>query len=372
MKKILHISKFYYPYFGGIEDVVYNIVNELREQFEQRVICFNHERTGTIRTLDNGVEIVRVNAPVIVASQPISFSYIHQLRKEIRSFRPDVIHVHFPNPLVAFYLSLMPMRHTKLIIHWHADVIGKNFLYNLYKPIEHKLLKRADAIITTSKQYIERSAPLQAFKDKIHILPNIVNEEKMRLAVGEEAEVQAIQKRYEEKKIVLFIGRHVEYKGIPLLIRAARFLDDDCVVLIGGTGELTQTLKQKAQAMQDKIFFLGRLPSQEMKYFMHAASVFAFPSIDRREAFGVVLAEALYCGTPAVSFRIAGSGTTWVNQNGKTGIVVETMDAKKYAEAINTLLRDDKLRKQYGQNAEEWVRANFLKDKIQMLSKLYN
>ena len=105
---------------------------------------------------------------------------------------------------------------------------------------------------------------------------------------------------------------------------------------------------------------------------MYAASVFAFPSIDRREAFGVVLAEALYCGIPAVSFRIEGSGTTWVNQNGKTGIVVDRKDPKPYAEAINSLLRNEQLRKQYGENAKQWVRANFLKDKIQTLSKLYD
>lgn len=372
MKKILHISKFYYPYFGGIEDVVYNIVDELRHQYEQRVICFNHERTGTIRTLDNGVEIVRVNAPFIIASQPISLSYLGQLRKEIQSFRPDVIHVHFPNPLVTMYLMLIDLQGAKLIIHWHADVIGKSVLYRLCQPMERKALKRADAIIATSKQYVEQSQPLQAFKDKISILPNIVNEEKMRLLAGEEGKVQGIRDLYPGKKIVLFMGRHVEYKGIQFLIKAAKWLDEDCIVLIGGTGVLTQALKQKALPLKDKIQFIGRVPSQEMKHYMYAASVFAFPSIDRREAFGVVLAEALYCGIPAVSFRIEGSGTTWVNQNGKTGIVVDRMDAKPYAEAINSLLRNEDLRKQYGENAKQWVRANFLKDKIQTLSKLYD
>lgn len=371
MKKILHISKFYYPYFGGIEDVVYNIVGKLRNQYEQRVICFNHERTGTIHTLDNGVEIVRVNAPFIVASQPLSLSYIWQLKKEIQTYRPDVIHVHFPNPLIALYLMMLNLHQVKLIVHWHADVIGKSVLYKLYKPLERKVLQRADAIITTSPQYIEGSLPLQPFTNKIQILPNIVNEEKVALLSEEENEVQQIRERYAGKKIVLFMGRHVEYKGIRYLVQAAQWLDDNCVVLIGGTGELTQELKQQAQALSDKIHFLGRLPSIEMKYHMYAATVFAFPSIDRREAFGVVLAEALYCGTPAVSFHIEGSGTIWVNQNGKTGIVVDTFDAKRYAEAINTLLRDEKLCRQYGAAAKLWVRDNFLKDKIQTLSQLY-
>ena len=371
MKKVLHISKYYYPYFGGIEDVVYNIVDELRAQYLQRVICFNHDRTGTIRTMDNGVEIVRVNTPFVIASQPISFSYLWYLRKEIQTFQPDVIHVHFPNPLITMYLWMLDLHGAKLIIHWHADVIGKSALYKLYRPLERKALQRADAIIATSQQYIEKSKPLQDFRDKIIILPNIVNEEKMRLLVGEEQEVQRIREQYAGKKIVLFMGRHVEYKGICHLLQAAQYLDDDCLVLIGGTGELTQVLTQKAKTLKDKVRFIGRLPGLEMKYHMYAASVFAFPSIDRREAFGVVLAEALYCGLPAVSFNIEGSGTTWVNQNGQTGIVVDTMDAKLYAEAINTLLRDEPLRLQYSEAAKQWVRENFLKDKIQIISKIY-
>ena len=370
MKRILHISKFYYPYFGGIEDVVYNIVGELRDKYIQRVICFNHERTGTVRTLDNGVDIVRVNAPIVIASQPISFSYYRCLRKEIQAFCPDVIHVHFPNPLIGLYLLAMPIK-AKLVIHWHSDIIGKNSLYSLYQPFERRLLERADAIITTSPQYGEYSKPLQPFTEKIHILPNIVNEEKMRLMAGEEPEVQRIRDTYAGKKIILFMGRHVAYKGICHLIKAAQWLDDDCVVLIGGTGDLTHTLKQKAHNVKDKVHFIGRLPSLEMKYHMYAASIFAFPSIDRREAFGVVLAEALYCGLPAVSFNIPGSGATWVNQNGQTGIVVESIDDKQYAEAINTLLRDEPRRQLYGKQAKEWTRENFLKDKILTLTDIY-
>ncbi len=373
MKKILHISKFYPPYYGGIEDVVYNIVSEFRNSaYEQRVICFNHEKGGTIRTNENGIGIVRVKTPFTIASQPISLSYLWQLKKELQTFKPDIIHVHFPNPLIAVYLLLLSLHHIKVIIHWHADIIGKNMLYWTIKPFERRALQRADVIITTSEQYIELSKPLLPFKDKIRILPNTINEEKLQLQPGDNDTIAHIRSRYNGKKIVFFVGRHVPYKGIDLLIKATRYLPENCVVVIGSTGEQTAYLQELAQPYGEKIQFVGRLTDTEMRCYLYAADIFAFPSIDRREAFGVALAEALYCGTPAVTFRINGSGVTWVNQDKKTGIIVDEIDEKHYAEALNVLLADEALRIQYGQTAQEWVRAHFLKNRIDSLSELYD
>ena len=370
MKKILHISKFYYPYFGGIEDVVHSIVTEMEGKYEQHIICFNHEKSGTIRTTQNGVEVIRVSAPLTLASQPLSLSYYTKLREEIETFQPDVIHVHFPNPLIGVLLLSMPI-HAKLIIHWHSDIIGKGCLYALYRRWEKRILERADAVIATSEQYVEKSIPLQAYKKKIHILPNIVNEEKLQLQSGDEAMIRNIREQYKGRKIVLFVGRHVPYKGIDILIQATSFLPNDCVVLIGGTGEQTANLQQQALPLGEKVQFLGRLQDKELRCYLHAADVYAFPSIDRREAFGVALAEALYCGLPAVSFDIAGSGSIWVNQDGQTGIIVPQQEAQAYAQAITDLLRDEKRRNQYGAAAQRWVREHFLKDQIQKLPTIY-
>lgn len=370
MKKILHISKFYYPYFGGIEDVVFSIVSELKDKYEQHIICFNHEKTGTIRTTNNGIEVIRVSAPVTIASQPISPSYYRILREEIKKFKPDIIHVHFPNPLIGICLLTMPIK-AKLVIHWHSDIIGKNTLYRLYRHWEKRILERANAIIATSEQYIEQSEPLKPFVYKIHILPNIVNEEKLQLQTGDEIIIKSIQEQYGNKKIVLFIGRHVPYKGIDYLVKAAPFLPEDCVILIGGTGELTESLQQLAQPYGEKVQFLGRLQDREMRCYLRAATVFAFPSVDRREAFGVALAEALYCGVPAVSFQIAGSGSIWVNQNKKTGIVVDNINPSAYADALLLLLENDNIRVQYSLEATKWLKTHFLKNQIQTLPIVY-
>ena len=371
MKKILHISKYYYPFHGGLEDVARSIVVEIRERHEQRVICFNHTHTGTTRSMEDGVEVVRVNAPFILSSQPISLFFLRILRNEIRAFQPDIIHVHFPNPLIGMYLLLLPLDGIRLIIHWHSDILGKRGLYTFYRPWERRILQRADTILVTSPQYLDQSTPLRDFIGKIQVLPNTIHEPKL-IAQPEDQEVIAqIKHRFSEKKIVFFLGRHVAYKGIDILLQSVPYLSDECVVVIGGTGEQTTFLQHMAAPYGNKVQFVGELHDAEKRYYLHAADVFAFPSIDRREAFGVALAEALYCGVPAVSFRVEGSGSMWVNQNGKTGIVVNTIESHAFAEAVNSLLQDDALRAQYGKAAQQWIQTHFLKDQLYSLLTIY-
>lgn len=102
--------------------------------------------------------------------------------------------------------------------------------------------------------------------------------------------------------------------------------------------------------------FVGRLSDEDLKLYHYAASVFAFPSITKNEAFGIALAEAMYCGTPTVTFTIPGSGVNWVSLNGVTGIEVANADDKAFAEAIDLLIADKALRRKYAENGMRRVK----------------
>ena len=370
MKKVLHISKFFYPYYGGIEDVVYTITQGLKNSnYEQQVICFSQNRHSSTEIIDE-IPVTRVGVLGEIFSQPIPLCYRTQLKKVIASFKPDIIHIHLPNPLICACLLNIRTSGIKIVVHWHADILGKKLMYRLIRPVERKILDRADTIIATSREYAALSTPLQPYMNKVAILPNTINEHKFSIATDDTKEVERIRKKFGNKKIVLFIGRHVEYKGIRYLIESADQLPQDTIVLIAGSGQLTPKLLSQAQS-HDNIYFLGRIPNEHIKFYMAAASVFAFPSIDRREAFGVALAEALYSGLPAVSFHIDGSGTNWVNQTNKTGFVVPNRDTETFAQAINTLLTDDALREQMSKEANLWVKNNFLSNQILRLIDIY-
>ncbi|MDE5561728.1 MAG: glycosyltransferase [Bacteroidaceae bacterium] len=152
-----------------------------------------------------------------------------------------------------------------------------------------------------------------------------------------------------------------KYKGLPHLIEAERYMQSDCVVVIGGkepfTGKLQILVRNRCT---NRIPFVGRLSDDDQRCYLYAADVFAFPFVTKNEAFGVALAEAMYCNTPAVIFTINGSGVNWVSPNGVTGIEVANGNTKAYVAAIDRLINDKTLRLAYAQTAHERVKDNFL------------
>lgn len=361
MAKILHISKYYYPYYGGIEDVAQTIVRELKPFHTQKIICFN-DRNITETDIVEDVEVYRVATVGTFFSQPIPKGYHTALKRLIKEFKPDYIHLHMPNPVVTLFLLNMDLSGSKLYIHWHADISGQKLLYSLYKDYEKKLLLRADKIIATSQIYLEHSEPLRNFLYKSVIVPNTINEQKFPDKADDADKIEQIRKLYGNKKILFFVGRHVPYKGIEYLIDCEKLVDDDCVFVVAGKGPLTKRLKTQA-AHSDRIKFIGKISDEELRLYLKASYLFLFPSINRSEAFGVALAEALYCGLPAVSFYIEGSGVTWVNKNNYSGVVVKNFDKQAFARTINELLKKEDLRAELSRNAKSWVSENFLTDK---------
>jgi rhamnosyl/mannosyltransferase len=91
---------------------------------------------------------------------------------------------------------------------------------------------------------------------------------------------------------------------------------------------------------------------------LHAADLFVLPSNNRAESFGIVLIEALACGLPLISTEL-GTGTSFVNQNEETGLVVPPNDAQALASAINRLLADTDLRCRMSKAALARARSEF-------------
>jgi glycosyltransferase involved in cell wall biosynthesis len=145
----------------------------------------------------------------------------------------------------------------------------------------------------------------------------------------------------------------------------------ECEAVIGGEGPLTDRLKRENTSAN--IHFVGRIMDRELAAHYHAADVFIFPSITKNEAFGVALAEAMWCGKPSVTFTIPGSGVNWVNIGGHTGIEVDNGNAGELAEAIDHLLANEELRLEYGRNAHRRVADHMTPEKVgPLLDTLYS
>ena len=358
-KTILQIAKYYYPVEGGIETVT-KYLSEGLTTYEQVVVCFSQDGITRLDTV-NGVKVYRIASSMKIASQDIAFSYYHYLKKIIYEEQPDIILLHCPNPFLYPITAKLTPKDVKLVLLWHSDILGKGILYKMVKQFEKVILRKADLILATSPNYIHPSSPIYDYRDKTEVVANGIIKSDFVWRAGDETTIEEVRRKYHHKKIVFFVGRHAAYKGIDYLIEAEKYIQSDCIILIGGRGPETERLK--AMTHSERIKFIGRIPNEYLRCYYYASDIFAFTSCTKQEAFGIALAEAMYCGSVPVTFTIEGSGVNWVSVGGETGIEVPLGDVKAYAEAIDRLLTDRDLYMKYATAGKDRVVRMFTSER---------
>jgi glycosyltransferase involved in cell wall biosynthesis len=147
------------------------------------------------------------------------------------------------------------------------------------------------------------------------------------------------------RKLILSVGRLVPYKGFEVLIEAASSISADCAIVVVGTGPLRESLAEqiRARGLENKVLLAGRQEDNILAGLFSMARLFCLPSIERSEAFGVVLVEAMAYGLPIVATDIIGSGVPWVNAHLVSGLNVRPGDATALAASCNRILSSDEL-----------------------------
>ena len=103
MKRVLHISKYYYPFSGGTEQIARDVVLALKDKCEQKIIAFNDGKEDKIEVVD-GIEVTKCGCFAKVSAQSLSTTYKNHLHQIIAEFSPDIVIFHYPNPFVAALL----------------------------------------------------------------------------------------------------------------------------------------------------------------------------------------------------------------------------------------------------------------------------
>lgn len=366
--RILHLTKYYPPQLGGIEIATFDIVEGINEKgIRSDVLCANTTNKTVVENNSNHT-IYRTSTLYSAFSTSFSSSLISTLNK-IKS-QYDIIQVHMPNPMAMLAVFLTRPKAT-IILHWHNDIIRQKQLYFFIKPLERWLLRKAVAIVGTSQQYLDTSVPLQPFLEKSIAIPLGIDTNRLIINEKRLAEIKA---EYQGKKIVFSLGRLIYYKSFDVLIDAAKYLEDDTMILIGGIGKLKDQLAEQIvqNNLSHKVKLLGRISDEDMACYYQLCDVFCLSSSKRAEGFGLVLLEAMYFGKPLVSTNILGSGSTWINQHEQTGYIVPINNSEAIATAVKDILKDPVKYASFSKNAKERFHQYFTKNfMIDTFEKLY-
>lgn len=358
--KVAQVTKYFYPHKGGIESNVLGISEGLVDLGHEVLVLTSNIPKGADLEELSGIRILRSHALFSAFNDPFSPGIFRNLMKEDY----DLIHVHLPDPFNSIYALLASkIRRKPLFVTYHADIIKDRWYHIPFKAayglFSCQVLASAKKIIATTPDYVKDSQIPKKFRDKVMIVPNFVDCGKYI----PELSGDRIKREHslEKKKVILFLGRLVPYKGVEHLLRAYKKVREkvsDAALIIAGSGPLEEELKKQATKLELPDVLIIPVHEDDIPEYYAACDVFVLPSVTRQEAFGIVLLEAMSSGKPVISTNI--SGMPYVV--GDAGIVVPPKDDEALAEAIVRILADNDLRIQMGRRARERVEKEFNKE----------
>ncbi len=360
---IVMSHKAYPPWVGGVERHVGDVSEALVQRgWQVTVLTCNHGNYET-REWQNGVRVIRVPRWGTFLSQPLVTRYF----KRLRELEVDLFHVHVPFPLGWFAANAMYDR-APIVCTWHSDIIRQRFLKPFYAPWEQLFLSRCNCILTTSEPLQHSSRALRRHQDRCQPLP-LALPPKTDSVIPQET----VRRRYAiQHPMVLFVGRLVKYKGLPYLLHAMK--EVPAHLYLAGEGPERHSLHRlvKENQLENKIHFLGYVSEEEKQALYCLANVFVLPSINRNEAFGYVLLEAMEAGCPVISTQLP-TGVSFVNVHEETGFVVPPHSEEALRNAILRIISDETLRSYFSQQAQQRIKCQFHFEKnIDQLEEVYD
>ena len=371
--RVLHIGKYYPPFAGGMEHFLADLLPSLQAQGVAAAALVHDEqsrRGGQWPAPDSKPPIYRAPCHGRLLYAPVSPMFPFWLARAIREFRPELLHLHLPNTSAFWALAVPAARRLPWIIHWHADVVASQIVrwlalaYRFYRPFELRLLAASRAVIATSPPYLDASPALAPWRERCHVIPlgldpaRIPNPDPTALARAEALWGEAAFR-------VLAIGRLTYYKGHDILIRAATGLPASRVLIVG-TGDQRERLAALTQSLglNERVSLPGFQPESDLIALLASCDVLCLPSLERTEAFGLVLLEAMRFGKPVVASDIPGSGAGWVVRQAGHGLLTQPGDSTALAAALRELQRDPARRQALGQSGAVALRDRFGIDQV--------
>jgi glycosyltransferase involved in cell wall biosynthesis len=350
--RVLHFFKTYAPdSFGGTQSVIRDIARGTKPfGITSEVLSLSRDPDVNSQRID-GVWARKAQLDFELASTGVSLSVLSVFKEMAAA--ADLIHYHFPWPMMDV-IHFLSRTDKPAVVTYHSDIVRQRVLKAAYTPLMHRFLDDASSIIATSPNYLATSPVLARHRDKVTVIP---------IGTGDIARRPLPEARRQHWRQVLgerffiFVGALRYYKGLQFLLDAAE--ETGFPVAIVGKGRQAKQLATEVKARGLKnVHLLGEVAEDEKALLLDMAYGFVFPSHLRSEAFGVALVEAAASSLPMISCEI-GTGTSYVNQHGETGLVIPPADAPALARAMRQLWENRTQTQQMGENARLRYEAMF-------------
>jgi glycosyltransferase involved in cell wall biosynthesis len=346
--KVLHVYRTYFPDgASGMAEAIRQICTGSRNAGVESSVFALSPRPQP-RFLERGdARVGRARSWGAPAScdlgGPEAFALFKQMVAEV-----DVVNYHFPWPF-ADVLHWIVSPRAAAVMTWHSDIVRQKWLGRLYAPLMNRTIRGMDTIVATSPTYAATSPILTRadVKPRVRVIPLGLDEQTLPDAA--DAGIFARLGISQDEPYFLFVGATRYYKGLHYLIEAAASVAAK-VVIAGSGQELDELRDYTARHPAARVIFAGRVTNEEKVALLQSCVAFVLPSHVRSEAYGMVLVEASIYGRPMVTCEI-GSGTSYVNVDRETGLVVESRNSAALAGAMNLLLADRDAAERFGANA---------------------
>jgi glycosyltransferase involved in cell wall biosynthesis len=325
--RILHVYKTYYPdTTGGIELVLRQLTRGLAALgVESRLLVLSPQSFPNVLDLPEAT-VYRYPITAQLASNPMSWAAWRNFGEHLKW--ADIVHYQFPWPF-ADLLHLCKAQKTPSVVTYQSDVVRQKRLMTLYRPLQDRFLRTVNRVVATSPVYLESSPVLSKLAHRPAMVPNGLDESCCPKPTPEKLDHW---KRLLGEGFFLFVGVLRYYKGLDSLIDAASRVDQ-LIVIAGAGPEEARLKKRAADAGLKNVRFLGHVSEEDKGALLQLARAFVFPSHLRSEAFGMSLIEASMFAKPMISCEI-GSGTSYINLHGTTGLVVQPESPDELADAM--------------------------------------
>ncbi len=342
--RIVQITPFFYPHAGGVESHVRSLAGEFaRLGHEVTVVTSRHDSSLPLTEEFEGYRILRAKSWAVVYNTPIAPA----TRRLIASVPGDVFHLHFPPPLTSYFaVRGLGRREVPRCLTYHCDLYLEGAVGSVLTGLYSTLflpptLDRVNRIIAHTRSYASTSRALRG--RRLEIVPSAVDVRRFR----PDLDGSAVRERLglTGHRVLAFTGRLVPHKGVDVILRALRDLPADVALLLVGHGPRLADLQALARRLgvEGRVRFCTSVTDEELPYYLRAADIFVFPSQNRLEGFGLVVAEAMASGLPVIIADMP--GVREVIEPGHEGLLVEPLIARDLVSKILELL-DDPARRQ--------------------------